>query len=89
MEELLIEMRKVRKLLEVLVNQQNAEPASPGIIDQTADDARRFGIGRSNRNNAMPDQAQHEECIYALQKSQNGALGIQIPQADCPGRCVE
>lgn len=81
MEELLIEMRKVRKLLEVLVNQQNAEPESPGIIDQTADDARRFGISRSNRNNAMPDQAQHEECICGLQRSHNGDLYIQTSQA--------
>ncbi|MDN3561722.1 hypothetical protein [Vreelandella neptunia] len=48
MEELLIEMRKVRKLLEVLVNQQRVEPATPGIIDQTASDARHFGLAVSD-----------------------------------------
>jgi len=47
MEELLIETRKVRKLLEVLVSQTHAEPATPGIIDETADNARRFGIKRA------------------------------------------
>lgn len=81
MEELLIETRKVRKLLEVLVSQTHAEPATPGIIDETADNARRFGIDRSNANNAMPDPAPHEECICALQRSHNGGLYIQTSQA--------
>lgn len=44
MQELLIEMRKILGLLEVLVTQQHAETANVGIIDQTASDARRFGI---------------------------------------------
>lgn len=39
MEELLIEMRKVRKLLEELVKQQRADTARAGIIDQTTSDA--------------------------------------------------
>ena len=65
MEELLIETRKVRKLLEVLVSQTHAEPTTPGIIDETVDNARRFGINRSNANNAMPDPA-HMKSAFAL-----------------------
>lgn len=55
MEELLIETRKVRKLLEVLVSQTHAEPANPGIIDETADNARRWGLAESN--DMMPAHA--------------------------------
>lgn len=83
MQELLNEVRKIRKLLEA---QQHASSCTPSINDPVAGDARRWGAEENMVDSATPDQNKTAECICELQRNRSGALYIQISQDGFQGR---